>query len=203
MNFSQNRLSSADILMFLSMSDVSVHFSVSLESEGTGKGCKEKFPYSMTLHRNVRSFGANKQGQGWEKQVFLTQPIWQVQGKVNRISEKHRYAFWGFYSPLLFPLYFVSVGCYSSHTPCWCVHLCFVSQLFPDMACRVLVKWSQHGACPHLLICRAWSLKTKETIPTLILCLKTVQDGRTSRSNQIKRGKHSSKSCAPQTFLYQ
>lgn len=46
-----------------------------LESEGTGKGRKEKFPYSMTLHRNVRSFGANKQGQGWEKQVFLTQPI--------------------------------------------------------------------------------------------------------------------------------
>lgn len=36
---------------------------------------KEKFPYSMTLHRNVRSFGANNQVQGWEKQVFLTQPF--------------------------------------------------------------------------------------------------------------------------------
>lgn len=45
----------------------------------------------MTLHRNVRSFGANNQGQGWEKQVFLTQPIWQVQGKINRNSEKLRW----------------------------------------------------------------------------------------------------------------
>lgn len=45
----------------------------------------------MTLHRNVRSFGANNQGQGWEKQVFLAQPIWQVQGKINRNSEKHRW----------------------------------------------------------------------------------------------------------------
>lgn len=44
-------------------------------SEGTWKRSKEKFPYSMTLHRNVRSFGANNQGQGWEKQVFLTQSI--------------------------------------------------------------------------------------------------------------------------------
>lgn len=45
----------------------------------------------MTLHRNVRSFGANNQGQGWEKQVFLAQPIWQVQGKINRNSEKLRW----------------------------------------------------------------------------------------------------------------
>lgn len=37
--------------------------------------CKDKFPYSMTLHRNVRSFGTNNQVQGWEKQVFLAQPI--------------------------------------------------------------------------------------------------------------------------------
>lgn len=57
------------------------------------------------------------------------------------------------------------------------------------MAYRVLAKWPQPGACPHLLICRAWSPKTKETIPTWLLCLKTVQDGRTSRNNPIKRGK--------------
>lgn len=57
------------------------------------------------------------------------------------------------------------------------------------MACRVLAKWPQPGACPHLLTCRAWSPKTKETIPTWLLCLKTVQDGRTSRNNPIKRGK--------------
>lgn len=44
----------------------------------------------MTLHRNVRSFGANYQGQGWEKQVFLAQPVWQVQRKINRNSEKLR-----------------------------------------------------------------------------------------------------------------
>lgn len=55
------------------------------------KRCKEKFPYSMTLHRNVRSFGANNQVQGWEKQVFITQPIWQVQREVNRNSENHRW----------------------------------------------------------------------------------------------------------------
>ena len=57
------------------------------------------------------------------------------------------------------------------------------------MAYRVLAKWPQPGACPHLLTCRAWSPKTKETIPTWLLCRKTVQDGRTSRNNPIKRGK--------------
>uniref|UniRef100_A0A9L9PXP3 Uncharacterized protein n=1 Tax=Homo sapiens TaxID=9606 RepID=A0A9L9PXP3_HUMAN len=29
----------------------------------------------MTFHRNVRSFGANYQGQGWEKQVLDSQPV--------------------------------------------------------------------------------------------------------------------------------
>lgn len=66
--------------------------------------------------------------------------------------------------------------------------LCVGSQQFRDMAYRVLAKWPQPGACPRLLTCRAWSLKTKETIPTWLLCLKTVQDGRTSRNSQIKRG---------------
>lgn len=67
-------------------------------------------------------------------------------------------------------------------------HLCVLSLQFRDMAYRVLAKWPQPGACPRLLTCRAWSLKTKETIPTWLLCLKTVQDGRTSRNSQIKRG---------------
>lgn len=67
-------------------------------------------------------------------------------------------------------------------------HLCVASLQFHDMAYRVLAKWPQPGACPRLLTCRAWSQKTKETIPTWLLCLKTVQDGRTSRNSQIKRG---------------
>uniref|UniRef100_A0ABJ3HPD8 Uncharacterized protein n=1 Tax=Mus musculus TaxID=10090 RepID=A0ABJ3HPD8_MOUSE len=29
----------------------------------------------MTFHRNVRSFGANNPGQGWEKQVLDSQPV--------------------------------------------------------------------------------------------------------------------------------
>lgn len=74
----------------MSLVQVKAFFSVFVESEGNWKRSKEKFPYSMTLHRNVRSFGANNQGQGWEKQVFLAQPIWQVQGKINRNSEKLR-----------------------------------------------------------------------------------------------------------------
>lgn len=105
-------------------------------------------------------------------------------------------------APLLIRLCFVHIfpPCWwflSAHPLSW-LCLWFVTQLPPDMACRVLVKWSQHGACPHLLTCRAWSLKTKETIPTWLLCLKTVQDGRTSRNNQIKRGKPSRESHAPQ-----
>lgn len=64
----------------------------------------------------------------------------------------------------------------------------FSTQQFRDMAYRVLAKWPQPGACPRLLTCRAWNPKTKETIPTWLLCLKTVQDGRTSRNNPIKRG---------------
>lgn len=70
-------------------------FLLFVESEGTGERRRKKFSYSMTLHRNVRSFGANNQVQGWEKQVFLNQPIWQVQGEINRNSEKYRY-YWCF-----------------------------------------------------------------------------------------------------------
>lgn len=80
-------------------------FPLFVELEGTGKRRKEKFPYSMTLHRNVRSFGANNQGQGWEKQVFLAQPIWQVQGKINRNSEKHRWGYFYSFSQCLIPFF--------------------------------------------------------------------------------------------------
>lgn len=62
-------------------------------------------------------------------------------------------------------------------------------QQFRDMAYRVLAKWPQPGACPHLLTCRAWSRRTKETIPTWLSCPKTEQDGQTHRNKPIKRGR--------------
>lgn len=63
------------------------------------------------------------------------------------------------------------------------------SQQFRDMAYRVLAKWPQPGACPHLLTCRAWSPRTKETTPTWLSCPKTEQDGQTHRNKPIKRGR--------------
>lgn len=62
-------------------------------------------------------------------------------------------------------------------------------QLLLDMAYRVLVKWPLPGACPRPLTCRAWNPRTEETIQTWLSCPKTEQDGRTSRNNQIKRGR--------------
>lgn len=147
----------------------------------------------MTFHRNVRSFGANNQVQGWEKQVFLAQPIWQVQGKVNRNSENHRWgsdtlhitcltlSFLSIFYHVFFCLFVLHVYILML------IHFVF-SQLLLDMAYRVLVKWPLPGACPRLLTCRAWSPRTEETIQTWLSCPKTEQDGRTSRNNPIKRG---------------
>lgn len=50
------------------------HFCPPPSPRQIGSGA-EKFPYSMTFHRNVRSFGANNQGKGWEKQVLDSQPV--------------------------------------------------------------------------------------------------------------------------------